>query len=331
MDIDFVVSWVDMSDPGWQADFTEWRRREGGSRNGLSEARFRDNGLLKYWFRGVEKMCPWVRRIHFVTCGQKPSWLDCSNPRLNLVNHSDYIPAEYLPTFNSSVIELHLHRIPGLAGRFVYFNDDVFAIAPVPQERFFSEDGLPRDIAAFRFNFGTGLWNSCLRNNMRLINRRFDKRQVLDEFSGKWFSAEYDGRDALTRLLRPCGKFPTFKIPHNAQPYLKETFGQVWDCAAEELEKASAHRFRSSEDYTQELMRGWQLCSGSFEPCNTYRDTRMFPLLMKATQAVEAVREQKYRLVCLNDNARIKNYDAVMAELSQAFDSILPDKSSFEL
>ena len=331
MDVDFVVSWVDMKDPGWQATFAEWSRKGGGSRNGLSKARFRDTGLLKYWFRGVEKMCPWMRRIHFVTCGQKPEWLDTSNSRLHLVNHSDYIPAEYLPTFNSSVIELHLHRIPGLAEHFVYFNDDVFAIAPVLQERFFSADGLPRDIAAFRFNMGTGLWNSCLRNNMRLINRRFDKRQVQLEFPGDWFNAEYDGRDALTKLFRPYGKFLTFKIPHNAQPYLQETFRQVWEYAPEELEKASAHRFRSREDYTQELMRGWQLCSGRFEPCNTYRDTRMFPLLMKAEQAVEAVRGQKYRLVCLNDNARIKNYDAVMAELAAAFESILPDKSSFEL
>ncbi len=331
MDIDFVVSWVDMDDPSWQASFAEWSSRKGGSRNGLSKARFRDNGLLRYWFRGIERMCPWVRRIHFVTCGQKPSWLDVSNPRLNLVSHADYIPERFLPTFNSSVLELYLHRIPGLAGHFVYFNDDVFATAPVPQDRFFSEEGLPRDIAAFRFNGGTGLWNRCLRNNMEILNRRFDKKQVQREFPGKWFTPEYDGRDTLTKLLRPCGKFPTFKVPHSAQPYLKETYVQVWDYAEAELLKASEHRFRSGEDYTQELMRGWQLCSGAFEPCNTYRDARMFPLLLKAGEAAEAVREQRYRLVCLNDNARIKNYDAVMEELSRSFESILPGKSSFEL
>ena len=26
--------------------------------------------------RGVEKFAPWVRKVHFVTCGQKPEWLD---------------------------------------------------------------------------------------------------------------------------------------------------------------------------------------------------------------------------------------------------------------
>ena len=35
-------------------------------------------------------------------------------PKLKLVSHKDYIPAEYLPTFNSNVIELWLHKIPEL-------------------------------------------------------------------------------------------------------------------------------------------------------------------------------------------------------------------------
>ena len=37
------------------------------------------------------------------------------------------------------------------------------------------------------------------------------------------------------------------------------------------------------------------------------------------------------KLVCLNDNVHIRNYDAVMQELHDAFEHILPEKSSFEL
>ena len=62
------------------------------SMNSVSKARFRDYGVLKYWFRGVEKFAPWVRRIHFVTGGQKPEWLDTDNPRIHLVDHKDFIP-----------------------------------------------------------------------------------------------------------------------------------------------------------------------------------------------------------------------------------------------
>ena len=82
---------------------------------------------------------------------------------------------------------------------------------------------------------------------------------------------------------------------------------------------------------TPELFRTWQICKGNFEPYNTYNDTKMFPLMIRSKQAIKAVREQSYSLVCLNDNVHIRNYNQVMEDLKNAFDSILPEKSSFEL
>lgn len=35
----------------------------------IREERYRDWDNLQYWFRGVEKFAPWVRKIHFVTWG----------------------------------------------------------------------------------------------------------------------------------------------------------------------------------------------------------------------------------------------------------------------
>jgi len=70
MKIDFVVTWVDMEDPAWKADFAKYSGKIDNSTNEMSEARFRDYGLLKYWFRGVEKFAPWVNRVHF--CDVRP-------------------------------------------------------------------------------------------------------------------------------------------------------------------------------------------------------------------------------------------------------------------
>jgi predicted ATP-grasp superfamily ATP-dependent carboligase len=92
----------------------------------------------------------------------------------------------------------------------------------------------------------------------------------------------------------------------------------------------SKNRFRSPEDYTQELFRTWQICRSNFNPYNTYQDTKMFPLIIKPKQAVEAIRNQSYKLVCINDNAHISNYEQVMLEIESAFESIIPEKSSFE-
>lgn len=329
MEIDFIVTWVDMADPEWQKEFAQYSTQKTEEKNGVSDARFRDAGFLKFWFRGVEKFAPWVRKIHFVTSGQKPEWLDTSNPKLHLVSHKDFIPQEFLPTYNSVVIERYIHRIPGLSDHFVYFNDDFYIIRPVSTERFFL-NGLPRDIAVFQYNPSWSQWYRRIKNNVRLINRHFDKNEVMRQFHEKWFNPLYEGKDRMNRLLRPYGKFITLRTPHNAQPYLKSTFEEVWDAEGEELTVTSRNRFRASDDYTPELFRTWQICRGNFEPYNTYADTKMFPLMIRKEMAIQAIREQKYTLVCLNDNIRIKNYDEVMTRIRSAFESILPEKSSFE-
>jgi hypothetical protein len=320
-----------MDDPAWKADFAKYSglATTDNSRNETSEARFRDHGFLKYWFRGVEKFAPWVRRIHFVTCGQRPDWLDLSNPKLHLADHSDFIPERFLPMFNSASIEMHMHKIPGLAEHFVYFNDDFFLTRETPESRFF-QDGLPCDIAAFRFNSGVGQWSKRIQNNVRLINRHFDKRRVQARWHDKWFYPEYGVKARWNYLLKWYPKFVTLRTPHNAQPYLKSTFEDLWAHCEAELLETSTHRFRTTEDLTPELIRTWQICRGTFAPYNTYRDTKMFPLVIKPDAAIRAVGEQSYRLVCLNDNVHIRNYAQVMADLAAAFESILPEKSSFE-
>ncbi len=330
MEIDFVITWVDMDDPQWKADFAKHSGKIDNLKNEMTEARFRDHGLLRYWFRGVEQFAPWVRKIHFVTCGQRPEWLNTAHPKLQLVDHSDYIPTKFLPVFNSTLIEIYMHKIPDLTPLFVYFNDDFFVINEVGKERFFT-NGLPNDIAAFRHNSGMGLWSKTLKNNIRVINERFDKKEVLRRDHDKWFHPSYGKKANLTRLLQPYDKFVTLITPHNAQPYLKETFEEVWDYAGDKLTAMSKNRFRSTEDYTPELFRTWQICRSNFMPYNTYQDTKMFPLLMRPKQAVRAIYDQSYKLICLNDNQHIRNYDQVMDNIEAAFQTILPEKSTFEL
>src|SRR5690606_10093694 len=178
MDIDFVVTWVDMDDPKWKRDFAKYSGKIDNSKNETTEARFRDHGLLKYWFRGVEKFAPWVRNIHFVTCGQQPEWLDTSHPKLRMVNHEDYIPKQFLPCFNSSLIAIYLHGSRWLAEHVVYFDDDFDISEILPVSRCFS-NGVPDDIAAFRMTLGLPLRSQCLKHNIELNDRRLDRKEAL--------------------------------------------------------------------------------------------------------------------------------------------------------
>ena len=201
MEIDFVVTWVDMDDPKWKEEFYKYSDKIDNSVNEKSEARFRDYGFLKYWFRGVDLFAPWVRKVHFVTSGQKPEWLNIDHPKLNMVSHKDYIPEEYLPVFNSNLIEIYMHKIPDLSEQFVYFNDDFFITNHLSPTRFF-ENGLPKDIAAFRKNTGISQFEKMLKNNIRLINKHFDKREVFKRDAWKWYEPSYGSRGRLNYLLK---------------------------------------------------------------------------------------------------------------------------------
>ncbi len=92
----------------------------------VSDCRFINCNELKYSLRSVEKFAPWIRNIIIVTDNQIPDWLDVSNPKIRIVNHSDILPEMALPTFNASAIETSLHKIPDLSEHFLFANDDMF-------------------------------------------------------------------------------------------------------------------------------------------------------------------------------------------------------------
>jgi len=123
--IDFVVTWVDGNDPVWQKERAETLGLHEYAASGNGVCRYRDWSSFRYWFRAVETYAPWVRYVHLVTWGHVPEWLKLDCPKLRIVNHKDYVPAEYLPTFNCQPLELNLFRIPDLSEHFVYFNDDM--------------------------------------------------------------------------------------------------------------------------------------------------------------------------------------------------------------
>ena len=226
--IDFVLPWVDDSDPAWRAEMNRWRRRNDDAQADDSPERYRDWGTLRYWFRAVERFAPWVDRIHLLTWGHLPEWLDETHPRLHVVRHEEFIPDAYRPTFSSCPIELNMHRIEGLSERFVYFNDDTFLCRPVAPERFF-RGGTPADMARLSIIPQERAGHNALEC-MRVINRRHAKRQVMAAAPGKWFSPRYPLADLLkSASLLPWSFFPGMKDHHMPQPFLKSTFNTLWE------------------------------------------------------------------------------------------------------
>lgn len=327
--VDFILTWVDGSDPEWKQEKNKY---DNNGSTDSREIRYRDWDNLQYWFRGIEKFAPWINKIHFITWGHVPEWLNINHPKLNIVNHTDYIPEKYLPTFSSHVIELNFHRIKELGEHFVYFNDDTFIIDNVNQTDFFKK-GLPCDIAVIKpiintFRESTG---AIVSNNMEIINTRYKKNKVIKRNFSKWFSLAYKKHLISTILMLPYHQFTGFLNPHLPNSYLKSTFIELWNEEEEVLDKTCQNKFRDGRDVNQWLFRYKQLVEGQFIP-RSADIGRTYNLTNDNSDVIHAISNQRYKVICVNDNDKevIKDTEKVRNEIINVFQTVLPNKSSYE-
>jgi hypothetical protein len=130
--IDVVYTWVDTYDPERDEYKKQYNLHINTKDENTSKKRYEDNQELKYSLRSVEKYCQWVNMIYIVVKdGQYPKFIDFNNSKIKLINHSELIPPNALPTFNSNAIELCIHKIPNLSAKYLYFNDDFFVNKPL--------------------------------------------------------------------------------------------------------------------------------------------------------------------------------------------------------
>lgn len=139
--IDIVYLWCDGSDARFSADKKKYSMQEKVlfDEEVLGEKRFSVNDELKYSLRSLEKNAPWLNHVFIVTDRQCPAWLNRAYEKVTVVDHSQILPPEIIPTFNSLAIEYRMHLIPGLAEKFLYANDDMFFGEQVTPEFFFQE------------------------------------------------------------------------------------------------------------------------------------------------------------------------------------------------
>lgn len=143
IDIDIVYLWVNGNDPVWQAKRNTFIGKTNENSPINCKGRYADNDELKYSLRSIERNAPWIRKIFIVTDNQIPTWLDITHPKIQVVDHTEIMPEESLPCFNSSLIEKYLYKIPGLAEHFLLANDDTFINKKVTPNDFFTSEGLP--------------------------------------------------------------------------------------------------------------------------------------------------------------------------------------------
>lgn len=336
--IDFVITWVDGSDPAWQQQKNKYIDSidTDNDQDANVECRYREQGFLKYWFRCVEKNAPWVDKIHFVTCGQKPEWLVENHPKLNYVDHRDFIPEEYLPTFNSNTIELNLHRIPGLSEHFVLFNDDMYVLQPI-QPSFYFHKGNPVLVSSLMYpkDFCFDNISIIMFHNYCEVNNHFDIKQSINENSSKWYSISALGwRRALRNMLCHFANstlLPVGDFGHIPQPHLKSTFEEIWQRDYETMHNTCLFKFRHNDQVNHWLCCAWNQAKGCFYPAHENKRGRVLGLRPELINHIgDVIINQSLPQVCVNDSHWNTDPER-LAEIGRcSFDAVLPEKSSFE-
>ena len=263
---------------------------------------------------------------------KSPSWLNTDHPKLTVVKHEDYIPKQYLPTFSSHPIELNMHRIRGLSEQFVYFNDDTFIINKMEPEDFF-RNGLPRDYCIETALVQDDINNpfACiLMNNAALVNMHYSKREVIGRNWKKWFHPAYGKMVFRNMLMLPYREFSSFKYSHISSSFLKSTFEEVWREEGEVLDRVCRTRFRSPGDVNQYVMKYWQYMEGKYEP-QSPKIGKFFTIGLHDRQIHDVLRNQKCKILCINDTENIGDFRQQKRNIKDSFESILPEKSAFEL
>lgn len=318
--IDLVYLWVDGSDPVWR----EKRSRHNvvlGNESHNNEARWRNNDELKYSLRSVEKYAPWINRIFIITDNQCPDWLDTTNPKVRIIDHSQIFPADALPVFNSQAIESVIYKIPGLSEHFIQGNDDTLFSAPVYPSDFFNPDGT----TIVRFS-GVRMRDSKLRGGSMYVKVVYAMRNMIHN------------RFGVKINHMPHHNFDSYRISD-----IKECVGlfpHLWAATA-------YSRFRNENDiqrcivgyYVVATKRGtmkkvgrYNRLSGVFKKIHSFftnrfaSDSRCIPA--NVGDYTKVMNKYNPLMFCMNDDENTTEEDC--ARIVEFLERLFPGKSAFE-
>ena len=266
-------------DPKWHSDYLAATGGFRNDRSALSNPRFRSWGTEELLVRCIGKNLPWLRTINILLARESQTeYLSNLNNQgtqnIRLVFHDDFIPAQYLPTFNANTIEMWLHKIPGLSECFIYGNDDVFPLSTLQPEDFF-RNGLPcQHMKEEPYPEDPNIFHKFVKNG-------------LDMVAADW-----------------CVKFTDtwLRTGHSLQPMLRSTVEHVCTIHADRILQ-SFTLSRKPKNFNQYIFPFWQHLSGRYidhMPRRTYIGKDV-----ATSDLANILRDPNIDVACINDNKGI--------------------------
>jgi hypothetical protein len=142
--LDLVYLWVDMDDPVWSKKQALDLNKPYVANLDIDPNNYREIEFsIMYSMKYMKDI---LGTIYIVTNNQIPKWLESSpyKSKIKIIDHSEIIPSQFLPCYNSIYIEMFIGRIPGLSKWSIHMNDDMFINDYVTHDTFFVTDNIVR-------------------------------------------------------------------------------------------------------------------------------------------------------------------------------------------
>jgi len=294
--VDAIISYVNGNDPIW----LEAYKNEIG--NAPDITRFRDWGTLKYILRGIDKFMPFIDRVMLIVSSdsQVPGYIN--RDTVKIIKHEDFIPAKYLPTFNSNTIELFIPKIEGLSDKFLYYNDDFFVVMPCTEEDFFI-DGVPKINMQKIPDVNPGFKKIC-ENSYNLANLIVNGKKTS-------FKTPFVPQHTITPMIRS-----------KCLEWLKNGYKTITETISRERKQFNVCQYL----YTDALF-----INGCFvnEPIS-------FEMLRYCVDEfdyiLETIKHPRTKTICINEPQKQidSDWDHDRLKITEAFEILLPNKSKHE-
>jgi hypothetical protein len=297
--IDAVITWVDGADPAHAARLQTYLASIGGARPAAAHpTRFDAAGEIDWCVTSILRFAPWIGTIHIVTDRQVPGLIARLEGtrfagRVRVVDHREIFAGyeQHLPTFNSRAIITALWRMPDLAERFIYFNDDFVLLRPVTAEDFFRADrvvvrGQWRRQSAQR-------WSRRLVLAARRALGRDPSRQRVGNLAAQEESARMAGFER--EFLR---------MYHNPFALRRSTLRAFFASHPELLEHNLRYRLRSAEQFKAEVLATHlEFAQGTALLDNALRTAQLKPAEQWSARLraklARADRDSRYAFACV--------------------------------
>ena len=274
---DLVISYVNGNDIIWQKQFDDYIKRYRCVENRYG-TRFNDIGLFQYQLKLVSKYMPFIRNIYILVSNKEQLNGIELPPNAFVVLHKDFIPNLYLPTFNSTTIEMFLWNIPWLAEQFIYANDDMLPVGSLKETDFFSPSG------KVRMNWHIDDISKCTSQFRQVCYRQFQEIKQLS------ITDNHNHKFSKEHYYRPY---------HTMTPMIKSHCKEIFEKLGYAISKYISP-FRTQYNHNQYIFPLYELlCLKNTLPSKI--DFVYTEIKMDSDATIQALNEN-HQIVCINDN-----------------------------